>query len=85
MVESLRFDELYELAMAQMPLGEKSVWDATPRKYICIPRTFNAKAVRESARIKPDLHNQVRRFSSGMTLADGGHMRLPAKWGSGHG
>lgn len=50
-----------------------------------IPRPFNARAVRESARIKADLHNQVRRFSSGMTLADGGHMRLPAKWGSGHG
>lgn len=52
--------------------------------YWHFPGRFNAKAIRESARIKPDLHNQVRRFSSGMTLVNGGRMRLPANWGSGH-
>ncbi|MFT8785440.1 hypothetical protein [Gluconobacter oxydans] len=51
--------------------------------YCHFPGRFNPKAIRESARIKPDLHNQVRRFSSGMTLVSGGRMRLPANWGSG--
>ncbi|AAW62061.1 Putative phage protein [Gluconobacter oxydans 621H] len=55
------------------------------RRIVRNSRPFNAKAILESARIKPDLHNQVRRFSSGMTLVEGGRMRLPAQWGSGRG
>ncbi|MBN3866434.1 hypothetical protein [Gluconobacter kondonii] len=60
------------------PAGEKGA-------YVRFPEPLNAKAIRESARIKPDLRNQVRRFSSGMTLVEGGSMKMPAQWGSGRG
>ena len=53
--------------------------------YVRFPEPLDAKAIRESARIRPDLHNQVRRFSSGMTLVEGGRMKMPAQWGSGRG
>lgn len=60
------------------PIGEKGA-------YVRFPEPLDAKALDESARVKPDLGNQVRRFSSGMTLSAGGQMRLPAQWGSGRG
>ncbi|GLQ61569.1 hypothetical protein [Gluconobacter cerinus] len=52
--------------------------------FLRFPEPFNAKAVRESARVRPDLANQVRRTASGHTFSRGGAMRMPAKWGSGH-
>ncbi|KXV47380.1 hypothetical protein AD945_10020 [Gluconobacter albidus] len=60
------------------PIGEKGA-------YVRFPEPLDAKAICESARIKPDLHNQVRRYSSGMTLVEGGGMKMPAQWGSSHG
>lgn len=53
--------------------------------YVRFPEPLDTKAIRESARIKPDLHNQVRRYSSGMTLVEGGRMKMLAQWGSSHG
>ncbi|MBS1067271.1 hypothetical protein [Gluconobacter cerinus] len=53
-------------------------------RYFSFPIPFDAKAVRESARVRPDLANQVRRTASGHTFSRGGAMRMPAKWGSGH-
>lgn len=53
--------------------------------FIRFPEPFNAKAVRESAAVRPDLANQVRRTASGYTLQVGGKMLTPSKWGSGHG
>lgn len=53
--------------------------------FIRFPEPFNAKAVRESAAVRPDLANQVRRSASGYTLQVGGKMQTPAKWGSGRG
>ena len=80
MLDTVTVDELPRAATRheKWPLGEQG-------KYSRFPKPFNARAIRDSARIKPDLHNQVRRFSSGMTLVDGGRMRLPAQWGSGRG
>lgn len=52
-------------------------------RYSRYPRPFNAALVRVGARVKPDLRDQVRKFSSGMTLAAGGVLKTPAKWGSG--
>ncbi|MBF0859400.1 hypothetical protein HKD24_09255 [Gluconobacter sp. LMG 31484] len=74
-------DPLFEFSLGR----HRSTPPDVSGKYLRFPEPFNDRVVRESARIKPDLHNQVRRFSSGMTLVEGGRMKLPAQWGSGRG
>ena len=78
------YSELMEWSDAT-PLAVGGWWVRVGGGFIRFPEPFNARAIRESAAVRPDLANQVRRTASGYTLQAGGKMQTPAKWGSGHG